>query len=99
MWTRVGPKNMGGVRIHYGYKNHVNVDRKYKLIRRYHVSDASVHDSQALADILTCDNTAKDVWADSAYRSAQTEKTLQDQKLRSKIHRKAQGRVSELVEI
>ena len=76
-------------RSHYGYKNHVNVDRKYKLIRRYHVTDTSVHDSQALADILTCDNTAKDVWADSAYRSAQTEKTLQDQKLRSQIHRKA----------
>lgn len=77
-------------RSHYGYKNHVNVDRKYKLIRRYHVTDASVHDSQALADILTYDNTAKDVWADSAYRSEQTEKTLQDQKLRSQIHRKAQ---------
>lgn len=77
-------------RSHYGYKNHVNVDRKYKLIRRYHVTDTSVHHSQALADILTCDDTAKDVCADSAYRSAQTEKTLQDQKLRSQIHRKAQ---------
>jgi hypothetical protein len=28
-------------------KNHVNVDRKHKLVRRYHVSDASQHDSQA----------------------------------------------------
>jgi len=23
---------------HYGYKNHVNVDRMHKLVRRYHVS-------------------------------------------------------------
>jgi transposase, IS5 family len=59
----------------------VNADRKYKLIRRYHVTDASVHDSQVIDDILTNNNTAKDVWADSAYRSAETEKKLQDQKL------------------
>ncbi len=28
---------------HYGYKNHVNVDRQHKLVRRYHVSDAALH--------------------------------------------------------
>jgi len=27
----------------YGYKNHVNIDRKHKLIRKYKVTDASVH--------------------------------------------------------
>jgi hypothetical protein len=32
-------------RSHYGYKNHVNVDRMHKLIRRYHVSDAALHPS------------------------------------------------------
>ena len=32
-------------RCHYGYKNYVNVDRKHKLIRRYHVSDPAVHDN------------------------------------------------------
>ena len=31
----------------YGYKNHVNVDRRHKLVRRYQVTDAAVHDSQA----------------------------------------------------
>jgi len=30
----------------FGYKNHVNADRKHKLIRTYKVTDASVHDSQ-----------------------------------------------------
>lgn len=33
---------------HYGYKNHLNVDRKHKLIRRYHVTDAAVHSSRGL---------------------------------------------------
>ena len=28
-------------RSHYGYKNHVNVDRRHKLVRRYQVSDAA----------------------------------------------------------
>ena len=32
----------------YGHKNHVNVDRRHKLIRRYEVSDAATQDSQAL---------------------------------------------------
>jgi transposase, IS5 family len=40
------------------------VDRRHKLIRRYTVTDASVHDSQALDDVLDADNTASDVWAD-----------------------------------
>jgi IS5 family transposase len=33
---------------HYGYKNHVNVDRRHKLVRRYKVTDAAVHDSQVV---------------------------------------------------
>src|SRR5207247_6328664 len=32
----------------FGYKNHVNADAKHKLIRRYEVTDAAVHDSQTL---------------------------------------------------
>jgi IS5 family transposase len=73
---------------HYGYKNHVNVDRKHKLIRRYHVTDAAVHDSQAVDQLLTRGNTGSGVWADAAYRSAEIEATLKARKLTSHIHRK-----------
>ncbi len=73
---------------HYGYKNHVNVDRKHKLVRRYCVTDAAVHDSQVVDDILDPDNTASDVWADSAYRSAEIEAKLEETGLKSRIHRK-----------
>ena len=31
---------------HYGYKDHVAIDTKHKLIREYEVSSAEVHDSQ-----------------------------------------------------
>lgn len=83
-WTKKHGKS------HYGYKNHVNVDRRHKLIRRYKVTDASVHDSQVLDDVLDGDNTASEVWADSAYRSAEIEAKLRERGLKSRIHRKAQ---------
>ena len=82
-WTKKHGKS------HYGYKNHVNVDRRHKLVRRYTVTDASVHDSQALDDLLDDDNTASGVWADSAYRSAEIEARLEERGLKSRIHRKA----------
>ena len=39
-WTKKHGKS------HFGYKNHVCIDRRHKLVRRYVVSSASVHDSQ-----------------------------------------------------
>ena len=81
-WTKKHGKS------HYGYKNHVNVDRKYKLVRRYHVTDAAVHDSQAVDHLLMQGNTGSGVWADAAYRSKDMEDKLRARKLRSHIHRK-----------
>ena len=73
---------------HYGYKNHVNVDKKHKLIRQYTVTDAAVHDSQVLEDVLLPAEAGRAVWADSAYRSEAIEGHLKATGLRSKIHRK-----------
>jgi IS5 family transposase len=73
----------------YGYKNHVNVDVKGKLIREYSVTPANVHDSQELENILDEDNSGSGVWADSAYHSEESEKILKKRKLKSHVHRKA----------
>ena len=73
----------------YGYKNHANVDRKHKFIRKYKVTDASVHDSQALDDVLNSDNDSKDVWADSAYRSEAQEQRLKEKGYASHVHERA----------
>ena len=81
-WTRKHGKS------HYGYKNHVNVDRKHKLVRRYHVSDAAQHDSQAVDHLLMKGNTGSGIWADAAYRSEETETKLRARTLKSHIHRK-----------
>jgi len=58
-------------------------------VRRYVVSDASVHDSQKFEDVLDTSNTASDVWADSAYRSDEIEEKLAERGLKSRIHRRA----------
>jgi IS5 family transposase len=73
---------------HYGYKNHLCVDVKHKLIRGWAVTDAAVHDSNIFEELFDEDNTASGVWADSAYRSEKTIKTLQQWGLREHIQRK-----------
>jgi IS5 family transposase len=72
----------------YGYKNHISVDRKHKLIRRYTETDALVHDSQTLDEVLDKTNTSNEVWADSAYRSVETEAKLEAKGYKSRIHRR-----------
>jgi len=73
---------------HYGYKNHVNVDKRHKLIRRYTVTDAAVHDSQVLEDVVLAQTAGRDVWADAAYRSQAIEAQLKRRQLRSRIQYK-----------
>ena len=60
-WTKKGGDTF------YGYKNHAKVDTKSKLIDGYVVTDASVHDSQPLDDLLCEDDRGQDFHADSAY--------------------------------
>jgi len=75
-------------RSYFGYKNHVNADARHKLIRDYTVSDASEHDSQKFDELLSRGNTSRDVYADSAYRSAETEQKLRVRGFRSRIHKR-----------
>src|SRR5258705_839043 len=77
-WTKKHGKSF------YGYKNHVNADAGHKLIRTYDVTDASVHDSQTLDGLLNKANTSADVYADSAYRSAEIEGKLAAHGFRSR---------------
>lgn len=73
---------------HYGYKNHINTDRRFKLIRKYDVTPAAPHDSTAFDAVFDPDNTSSDLWADSAYRSAEREAELKERMIRSHIHHK-----------
>ena len=46
---------------HYGYKRHINIDKAHKLIRRYAVTDPSVHDSQVFDQRLDDDNGGRSI--------------------------------------
>lgn len=83
-WTKKGGQN------HYGYKNHINIDKDTKLIASHASTDASVHDSQVLDTVLR-DVTVggKKVWADSAYRSEEQEQSLKDSQHESQINERA----------
>jgi IS5 family transposase len=72
----------------FGYKNHVAIDRRHGLIRGWTASHAAAHDGARLAEVVDADNTAGDVWADTAYRSAKNEAWLAERGLVSRIHRK-----------
>jgi IS5 family transposase len=81
-WTKKNGKTF------YGYKNHVSVDVKYKLVRRYDVTDAAVHDSQVFEELLDPKNRSRDVWADSAYRSQDKLDELEKRRFREHLQRK-----------
>ena len=64
---------------YYGYKNHVKVDTKSKLIVKYEVTDASVHDSQVLENLLDEKDADEDFSGDSAY-SGENQRDIISQK-------------------
>jgi transposase, IS5 family len=72
----------------FGYKNHVKADTKTKLIEEYSVTDASVHDSQAIEGLLTEKDEGQPLYADSAYTGEKQEETYKKKKVVNKVHEK-----------
>lgn len=81
-WTQKGGKN------YYGYKNHIQVDVKHKIIRNYAVTAASVHDKNVFLELLDQENTNKKVYADSAYRTKDHEAELYERGFHPMLQRK-----------
>lgn len=73
----------------FGYKDHIGIDRRHGFIRTSKVTDAAAHDGARLREgLIDPENTASDVWADTAYRSAKNEEYLDGIRKTSRIHRK-----------
>lgn len=72
----------------FGYKNHVGIDRAFGFLRRYTVTHAAAHDGGQLGAVLDRDNTASEVWADTAYRSAANLALLDRRGLKPQFQRK-----------
>jgi len=67
---------------HYGYKNHVKVDSRSKLIEKFAVSDASLHDSQALEELI--EKGDPETYVDSAYTGKTCEAIFADREVQAK---------------
>ena len=72
----------------FGYKSHISIDRRHGFIRESAVTAASAAEGRLLTSLVSTDNTASDVWADTAYRSRRNETWLASKMLTSRIHRK-----------
>ena len=70
---------------HFGYKDHVKVDADSKLITAYSVTDASVHDSQVLIELM--DEKDQALYADSAYSGRPIAARL-PKEIENRIHEK-----------
>ena len=73
---------------HYGYKNHLKCNARSKLIETYTVTDASVHDSQALVELLAPEDGR--LHGDSAYRSGKIDAELRRRGIQNCLHEKGQ---------
>jgi IS5 family transposase len=92
-WTKKGNKS------YYGYKDHINADAEHKIIRDYEVTPANTHDSQVFEDIVfvpkeetgkteereEADESAHEVYADSAYHSKSIRNFLESNGLEPRI--------------
>ena len=85
-WTRKANQT------YFGYKNHINVDVKHKVIRRFAVSDAALNDRRLLEEVLDEDNSSRALWADANYRSRDQQASLKEQGYRSHIQRQGQAK-------
>ena len=72
---------------YFGYKDHALTDVKYKLIRDYDVTDASVHDSVPFLDLVPKkpQKENQSVFADSAYVGDEIETKLKKRKYKPMI--------------
>ena len=69
----------------FGYKNHVKEDGKSKLITKYMVTSAEVHDSQATDGLLDEHDKGEAFYADSAYTGEPQEKIIAGKEMENRV--------------
>lgn len=70
---------------YFGYKNHVKQDSGSKLITKYTVTDASVHDSQQTEPLLEEKDKGEPFYADSAYTGPKQEQAIASNEMENQV--------------
>ncbi|OAZ74575.1 hypothetical protein SRCM100623_00612 [Acetobacter pasteurianus] len=72
----------------FGYKSHISIDWKFRLIWKWKATDTAASDGVRLREgLLDRSNTALDVWADTAYCSKANKAFMEKLGFVSKAHR------------
>lgn len=74
--------------VFYGYKNHIKSDTKTKLIEKFEITDASVHDSQPVEGLLEEKDEGQPFYADSAYTGEEQAKIYEKKKVVNLVNEK-----------
>jgi IS5 family transposase len=82
-WTEKGGEK------YYGYKDHTKMDTKSKLIDKYEVTSAEVHDSQVVENLIGDEDKGQSLHADSAYIGERIDKILKDKEINPQIIERA----------
>jgi IS5 family transposase len=78
-WTQKNRVN------YFGYKNHAKIDAGSKIVVKYLVTDASVHDSQVTEELLDEKDKGEEFYADSAYSGEPQEKIIEAKEMTNKV--------------
>lgn len=81
-WTKKNNVN------YFGYKNHIKIDAKSKIITKYEVTSASVHDSQVIENLLDEKDKGEHFYADSAYTGEKQEIIIAKKEMINCVHEK-----------
>ena len=71
---------------HFGYKNHIKIDKKSKIITKYRTTSAEVHDSQELKNLVE-KKKDKRLYGDSAYTGEEVQSCI-PKTVKNRIHEK-----------
>jgi IS5 family transposase len=82
-WTEKGGQKF------FGYKDHAKIDTKSKLIDKYVITSAEVHDSQALEDLVEDKDSGQELHAESAYIGDPIDKMLKEKEIIPQIIERA----------
>jgi IS5 family transposase len=81
-WTKKNNVN------YFGYKNHIKIDSKSKIITNYEVTPASVHDSQVIDNLLNEKDKGEEFYADSAYTGEKQVEVIDKKGMINCVHEK-----------
>lgn len=81
-WTQKNNVN------HFGYKNHIKIDAKSKIITKYEVTSANVHDSQVIEKLLDNTDKGENFYADSAYTGEKQNQIIAKKEMINCVHNK-----------